>query len=131
MVKDKESAISRYRAMVERPMGTIAASGEMICDRSAVAAVSRLLEEPNPRIQSRAAWALGSAAAKKVDIWAARKQLERCLGERDRDVAIASAYALAIHYLNRGSKIERLISHESEAVRLGANLAISDTKREF
>lgn len=118
--------------MVDRPMGTIEASGAILSDRSNVAAVSRVLDENDPRIRSRAAWALGSAAAKKVDIWAARNQLKKCLRDCERDVVIASAYALAMHYLNRGGKeIQRLVSHEREAVRIGANLAMLDTKREF
>jgi HEAT repeat protein len=124
--------LERFKTMVERPMGTINASSQIMSDPSCVASFSKLLSDPNSRIRSRTAWSLGHAAAKKADIWAARRNLEGCLDDCDRDVAMAGAYALAMHYMNRSSKaLERLKTHPSEPVRIGTNIAVNDVRREF
>ena len=120
------------RELVERPMGTVECSGIIISDPSRVAEFSSLVSDYSARVRSRAAWTIGYAAAKGVDISAAVTALQSGLDDRERDVSLACAYALSVHHLNGhpGSR-PPLAGHGSEAVRIGANIAISDSGREF
>lgn len=119
-----------FRELIERPMGTINACGMMVTDNSHVTGVSGLLSDQSARVRSRAAWTLGNAAAKGVDISPAVESLEACLHDPERDVAIAGGYALTMHWLGKSPGAEPpLAKHLRDAVRIGANLALSDSKK--
>ncbi|HSB46977.1 MAG TPA: hypothetical protein VLD37_03115 [Candidatus Bilamarchaeum sp.] len=121
-------SVAGFRTMVERPMGTITASGLIIGDPSLAGEFSALLEAANSRVRSRAAWSLGYAAAKGADIGAAWGALKRSLRDEEPDVAMAGAYALANACMARGDEegLETLKSHNRPQVRMGAHIAILD-----
>jgi hypothetical protein len=118
----------RLQEMVDRPMGVLDATALIIREPGKACYFSDMVSFGPLRAGTRAAWALGYAAAKGADISQASEALSDALTAQDEDLARASAYALAFFHAMRGERdlLEALESHQRVAVRWGARLAALD-----
>lgn len=118
-----------FREMVDRPMGVNKAVETIIKNPDNALDFAKLTADGDWRIESRAAWALAYAAAKKVDISQAEDALLNCLSQENYDLVKAASYALAQHYYNRNNTagLKSLKNHDNPEVRIGAHLAFLDS----
>jgi HEAT repeat protein len=84
-----------------------------------------LLKHPDSEVRVSAAWAVGSAAEKRMDLTSALPALQKALSDENELVRWNASKALSIHYLAAGArkKFAALLKSENDDIRQGAEEA--------